>query len=256
LDILWFNWRDIENPSAGGAEIYTHEIAKRLVKRGNSVTLFTSAFNGCKRKSIIDGVEVVREGGEYSVYRKAKSFYRRRGDGYDIVIDEINTKPFDAPKFVRCKVLALIHQLAREFWMYEMPFPLNYLGFYLEDVWLRKYRTVPTVTVSESTRKDLHSLGFKEVYIVYNGLNVKPLQKLPKKDEKPTIIFVGRMKKAKKPQDVLEAFKIVKDKVKDARLWMVGDGYLRRRLQTKACEDVTFFGYVSKEKLRELLMRA
>jgi hypothetical protein len=28
---LWLNWRDIKNPAAGGAEVLTHEIGKRLV---------------------------------------------------------------------------------------------------------------------------------------------------------------------------------------------------------------------------------
>ena len=44
LKVLWFNWRDIRNPAAGGAEVYTHEIARRLVGRGHEVTLFASLF--------------------------------------------------------------------------------------------------------------------------------------------------------------------------------------------------------------------
>jgi len=32
LKILIFNWRDIRNPEAGGAEVFTHENAKRWVK--------------------------------------------------------------------------------------------------------------------------------------------------------------------------------------------------------------------------------
>ena len=48
MDVLWFNWRDIKNPEAGGAEIYTHEIAKRLAEKGHSVTVFTSEFKGCR----------------------------------------------------------------------------------------------------------------------------------------------------------------------------------------------------------------
>ena len=33
MNILWFNWRDIKNPEAGGAEIYTHEAKiRKLIK--------------------------------------------------------------------------------------------------------------------------------------------------------------------------------------------------------------------------------
>ncbi len=63
LRILWLNWRDIRNPNAGGAEVFTHEVAKRHVGRGCGVTLFTSMFPGAEREEELDGVEVVRRGG-------------------------------------------------------------------------------------------------------------------------------------------------------------------------------------------------
>ena len=62
MKILWFNWRDIQNPEAGGAEVYTHEIAKRLVKKGHSVTLFTA--NHCRREESVNKVNIVRRGGK------------------------------------------------------------------------------------------------------------------------------------------------------------------------------------------------
>ena len=257
MNILWFNWRDIKNPEAGGAEVYTHEIAKRLAEKGYSITLFTSKFRGCKEEEIIDGVRVVRDGGRYTVYQKAKEFYKRNRNSFDLVIDEINTKPFHTPKFVdNCNIVALIHQLAREFWFYEAPFPVNLIGYYiLENRWLKNYVNIPTITVSNSTKKDLEDLGFKKIFIVHNGLNVEPVNRIPEKAEKPTIIFVGRMKKAKRPQDVIKAFKIVRKEIKDAQLWMVGDGYLRKKLESKA-KDVKFFGYVDKRTKDELVKRA
>jgi hypothetical protein len=33
MKILWYNWRDIKNPDAGGAEVFTHEVCKRLLKQ-------------------------------------------------------------------------------------------------------------------------------------------------------------------------------------------------------------------------------
>jgi hypothetical protein len=49
VNILIYNWRDIKNPASGGAEILTHEIAKRLVSKGHKITIFTAAFAGCKK---------------------------------------------------------------------------------------------------------------------------------------------------------------------------------------------------------------
>ena len=258
MKILWLNWRDIKNPEAGGAEIYTHEIAKRLVRKGYEITLITSKFENCKTVEVIDGVKIIRLGGKYTVYEKAERFCKRHSKEYDLIIDEINTRPFLTPKYInRCKIVALIHQLAREFWFYETPFPISFVGYYiLENMWLKNYVNIPTITVSNSTAKDLKRLGFKCVHVVYNGLNVTPVNKIPEKSDKPTIIFVGRMKKAKKPQDVIEAFEIIKREIKDAELWMVGDGYMRKILERKNIKDVKFFGYLKKELKDELVKRA
>ena len=261
LRILVFNWRCWLNPGMGGAEVFTHEILKRWVKTGHEVTLFTSAFPNCKRQEILDGVAVIRSGGKFSVYWSARWFYKRffMNDNFDVVIDEINTRPFLTPKFVRNeeKIVALIHQLAREYWLYETPFPISYLGYYFfEKRWLKNYVKVPTVTVSESSRKDLIGLGFEKVFVVGEGLNFRPLRKMGEKENCPVIAYAGRLKRAKRPDHAVEAFKIVKRKVPEAELWMVGDGYFRGKLMEIACDGVKFFGSVSNEERRRLIRRA
>ena len=44
MRILILNWKDINNPNAGGAELVIHELAKRMVLDKHEVTLLTSAF--------------------------------------------------------------------------------------------------------------------------------------------------------------------------------------------------------------------
>ncbi|MBO3755312.1 MAG: glycosyltransferase family 4 protein, partial [Candidatus Brockarchaeota archaeon] len=245
----------------GGAEVFTHEVAKRFVSVGHEVTLFTSEFQGCRKEEVVDGVRIVRAGGKYSVYWRAKKYYRKlfSKEGYDVIIDEINTKPFLTPKFLDKgeKVLALIHQLAREYWFYETPFPVSYVGYYfLENRWLRNYANVPTVTVSESTRGDLLDLGFKRVFIVPEGLNFAPLSDVPEKEDHPVIVYAGRLKRAKRPDHAVKAFKIVKEKVPQAELRIAGDGYFREELEKDTIDGVKFFGSVSNQERRELIKRS
>jgi glycosyltransferase involved in cell wall biosynthesis len=245
----------------GGAEVFTREVAKRWVQAGHEVTLFTSEFPKCKREEVLDGVRVVRRGGKLSVYWRAKRYYGElfSQEGYDVIIDEINTRPFFAPKFVNKgeKVLGLIHQLAREYWFYETPFPMSYLGYYfLEDRWLKNYVDVPTVTVSESTRQDLLGLGFKRIFVVSEGLNFKPLDKTPAKEEHPVVAYVGRLKKAKRPDHAIKAFKIVKEKVPDAELWILGDGPFRKDLEDMADDRVKFFDGLGDVERRERIGRS
>ena len=258
MRILWFNWKDIQNPEAGGAELYTHEIMKRLAKAGHEMTLFTSRFKSCQLNENIDGVDIVREGNRYSVYTEAKNYLKAYEHHYDLMIDEINTMPFFIPKFVReKKVIALIHQLAREFWLYETKFPINYIGYYyLENKWLSNYKNTLTVAPSNSTKMDLKELGFKRVFVVPPGLEVTPLSDAKKKEACPTVVFIGRLKKAKLPHHALQAFSIIKREIYDAKMWIIGDGYFRKKLESFERKDVTFYGHISNEKKYDLLSRA
>jgi glycosyltransferase involved in cell wall biosynthesis len=258
MKILWLNWRCWLNPAMGGAEVFTHEVAKSWVSSGHEVCLFTSHFPNSEKEEIADGVRIVRAGGRFSVYQEAREFYAKRfkTEGFDVIIDEINTRPFFAPKFVKSnsKVVALIHQLAREYWFYETPFPVSYFGYhFLENRWLRQYVDVPTITVSESTRKDLSDLGFKNVTVVQEGLNFEPLSTLPAKNHKPTVIFAGRLKRSKRPDHAIKAFKIVKTRVPDAEMWVFGDGPFRQKLEQMAGKGVKFLGDLPSIERRSLI---
>lgn len=233
IKLLWFNWRDIKNPEAGGAEVFTHEVCKRLIKMGYQITLFTSEFDSCKKEEEIDGVSIVRRGSRYGVYRECKKYYMDNRDKFDLIVDEINTRPFLAPRFANgTPVIGLIHQLAREFWFHETSFPINVMGYlFMEKMWLSNYRDVPMVTVSESTKEDLERMGMNDIHIIPEGQDVHPLDAPVEKEKNPTLIFVGRFKRAKKPQDAIRAFLVVKKELPESQLWMVGDGYMMDELK-------------------------
>jgi glycosyltransferase involved in cell wall biosynthesis len=230
----------------------------RLHQRGHEVTVFSSAFPGCLPEEVIEGVRVVRDGDRFSVYRKARAFYKGSKERWDVIIDEINTVPFMMPRCVDRgeRLVALIHQLAREFWFYELPYPLAWVGNrFLEDRWLRRYRDVLTVTVSESTRKDLLALGFRDVRVVPNGINTKVLERVPDKTAHPSVVVVGRLKSTKRPEEALKAYRLLKQRYPDLRLTVIGDGELRNDL-VKAYPDVEFTGYLDKASKDAIVARS
>jgi glycosyltransferase involved in cell wall biosynthesis len=223
------------------------------------MTLFASQFPGGLVEENVDGVSTTRNGGKYSVYARARSYYEEHRNQFDLVIDEINVRPFLTPKFVKeATIIALIHQLSREGLFYELSFPLNYIVYYfLEKWWLSNYRNIPIVTVSESTKVELDEfMGFKNVQIVPEGQTVMPLPEVPTKENRPTVVYLGRLKRYKLPDHALLAFSLIKEKIPDARMWIIGDGDMRRTLERSAMSDVTFFGRVSHELKCELLSKA
>src|SRR6478735_6155534 len=110
MRILVFNWKDLAHPAAGGAEVFTERVARVLVRRGHQVTLFAAAVAGKPAREVVEGIELVRRGGRFGVYREARRFWREQpAHAYDVVVDEINTRPFLTPRWIRdTPVVALI----------------------------------------------------------------------------------------------------------------------------------------------------
>jgi glycosyltransferase involved in cell wall biosynthesis len=256
--VLWFNWRDLKNPDAGGAEVFTHQVMTRLAKMGYEITLFCPLFPNAPTNEKIDGIEIIRSGGVFTVYLKAKQFYKRNKDRYDLVIDEINGRPFLSPKIIGDKpFLVLFHQLIHEIWFYETHFPLNWLCYhYLEKKWLSAYKNTPVVTVSASSKKDLKKHGFNNVSVVKIGVGTKPLEKSGQKELEPTIVYLGRLKRHKMPDHALRAFALIKNELPHARMWVIGDGNMREELKNMNIKDVVFYGHINNELKYELLRKA
>ena len=257
MRVLVLNWKDPAHPAAGGAEVYTHQIARRWVEWGHDVTQFSGAVDGGAPVER-DGVRFVRGGGRLTVYRAARQWYQRHGTGrFDAVVDEINTRPFLAPRFVRDRpVVALAHQVAREVWSHEVPAPLALVGRHvLEPWWLRAYRDVPVLTVSPSSAISLRDYGLRDVRVVSQGCDVD-LRPSVDREVRPTLCFVGRMTASKRPLDAVEAFLLVRRRHPDAQLWMIGDGPLRTGIEALGVPGVRCWGRVSDAHKHELMARA
>jgi glycosyltransferase involved in cell wall biosynthesis len=267
--IVIFNWRDIRHPRAGGAEKVTHEIARRWVQWGHSVTLFCSQYPGAVAEESIDGVRVVRRGDQHTVHWEAYRYYPRllRGN-CDVILDEVNTIPFFAPLYAREPVIMFSHQLAREVWHYEAPFPVSALGYLAEPLYLQAYRRTPILTVSQSTHDDLRSWGLRgPSYIIPEAVDARPSEVLPGLDTKEpnlTLAFVGRVVPSKRVDHIVRALALIhRAGVTDAQLWIIGawqDGY-RRRLEDdlralRLGRRVIFHGQVDEGTKEALLARA
>ncbi len=257
MRICVFNWRDLRHPRAGGAEVYTHELLRRWA-HAHEVTLFTAAVPGAPSEEHVDGVRILRRGSRVGVYPAARRFWDERGrQRFDLVIDEVNTRPFGCVRWVRdAPVVPLIHQVAAEVWHFETPLPVALLGRYLlEPRWLRWYERSPALAVSESTRRSLYAYGLRDVRVVPEGL--APVERPDVgREPVPTIVFVGRLAANKRPLDAIRAHALVRAAHPEAQLWIIGDGPESGRCERAAGPGVTLFGRVSDAEKQRLVARA
>ena len=251
--VLILNRRCIKHPERGGAEVYTFEFAKALIEHGYSVEWFSSRASGLNDKEELEGITFVRKGNELTTHFYGYLYALKKKDCF--IVDEFNGTGFFT--FFMKNSIILIHQIYNEFWISELGL-IGYLLKYIEKILLYLYSGRPAITVSDSTCQDLKKLGFKNIEIIHNGLDIKPLDCVPEKESALTLIYLGRLKKTKNPEDAIRAFLLIRKTIKDARLWVAGDGPLYNPLkeQYKKTEGVLFLGYISNEEKYRYLKRA
>lgn len=257
MRILVCNWRDGSHPAAGGAEVYTEEVLARWAADGHDVTLFSAAQDGQPERDQVRGVHRVRRGSRFTVYREAARWYRAEGVGrFDLVIDEVNTRPFFAHRFADAPVVALYHQTCEEIWSYEMPFPASVVGRRLmEPRWLKAMQGIPALAVSESTRDAIARFGIADTIVVPEGIEPPVPVDVPKASV-PTLVHCSRLVPYKRADHVIEAFRIAQRDLPELRLVMVGDGPEMASLRKHAPEGVEFVGFVPADEKRRLMASA
>jgi glycosyltransferase involved in cell wall biosynthesis len=255
MRILILTWRDLAHPQAGGAEVYTEQVAKRWVGQGHQITIFAAAVAGRPAVEKVDGYTVVRGGSRYTVYRRARTWWRTIGQHqeFDLVIDMINTVAFEAHKWIKdVPTVAFIHQTCEEIWAHNAPWPASLLGRYiLEPKWLRSYRNQRVLAVSESTKASIERFGVRDVTVVPEGFDPPAVVPEVPKASRPTLVWCARNVPYKRPLDAIEAFEIARRQVPDLQLWMIGGGPDLDAVKAAATDGVTVFGRVDEaEKVR------
>lgn len=267
MKILFFSWRDINHPWAGGSEVNTQEIAKRWVSQGHQVGILCSHYpkrRASSDRDRIDGIEIYRVGGRFSIYLLAPIYYLLNlRNKYDIIIDVENGIPFFTPLFCLKPKCCLVHHIHRAVFFVEMKFPFNVLGFLLETKLMPLvYRWTPFVTVSHNTEDEVHSLGIKNTLdIIYNGVDHSLYKAGKDKYKNPTIIYLGRLRRYKRIDILFNILERIVKKNPNIKLIIAGDGEDRKRLVVLSKRKglnghIEMMGFVNQDKKIELLQKS
>lgn len=266
MRILILNWRDIQNPRAGGAELLTHEMAKRWISAGHPVTVFSERFDGAAREELVDGVRIVRKGRWWSVHFWAMIYYVLRFRPVtDVIVDEVHWFPFFSVLYAPTKTVLLVCEVAHPLFFRLFPFPAAVVGRMIEKAYVFCYRSIPVLAISDSTRDALITEGVnpRQITVLPMGLSLPRLAKWYPKSPRFTLIVVARLHVLKGVADAIDAFARIQARELNVQLWIVGgdsDGY-QKELERRAHDlgvagRIAFFGRVSEEKKFELLARA
>ena len=271
MKILVLNWRDIESPEAGGAEVHLHEILKRAVAVGHRVTLVCcqSSPDHGPPETVIDGVRIVRVGRWWNaplrIPRRAKQLLE--SESHDLVVDDVNKIPFFAPSWSGTAVTALfLHLLGGSVFMETNPIAASIL-WALERRVGRVYGQTPAVAISQSTAAELKARGYdpSRITVVPPGLNHdryslgSPEPSRDPSGEPPLIVVVSRLKRYKRIDVAIAAQRAIQKVMPKARMVVIGSGNDRRKLQSLASKlsaNVEFLGHLPAEAKVEWLRKA
>jgi glycosyltransferase involved in cell wall biosynthesis len=268
MKILWFTWKDITHPEAGGAEFLGDKIASQLAREGHEVIILTSRYKDALHKEKHNGYEIIRVGNRYTVYWQAFLYYIKHLKGWpDKIIEEINTIPFMTQWYAKEKRTLLIYQLCREIWFYQLPLPFNLIGYLSEPIYLFLLSKNKVITESQSTKDDLLRYGFKKenIQIFPVCIDIEPLKSLAEKNsyEKFTVLSLGAIRNMKQTLDQIKAFELARNEIPELQMKIAGKligKYGKQVLNyienSKYKNDIEYLGKVSKEKKIELMRRS
>lgn len=212
-------------------------------------------------------MDVHRTGGRYTYSIHAPHYYKRhlRNQHFDVVVEDLNKVPLFAPLWVEEPVALLVHHLFGTIAFQEASLPLATATWLLEKPLPVFYRKFPAIAVSRSTADDLVRRGFnnENIEVIPNGVDLDfycPSAESPKTPH-PTVLYLGRLKRYKRVDLVIDAFARVRNRFPDARLIIAGKGDARASLEQHiarlAMQDaVEMRGFVTDEAKRDLFRRS
>jgi len=267
MRILALNWQDRTNPQAGGAEVHLEQLLRRLVGMGHEVTLFCSSYAGAAPVETIDGITIIRKGNRYNFNLIAPFTLRKlvREGKFDVLVEDINKIPFYTPLYLNLPTLVVVPHLFSTSVFKEINFALGMYIYLCELPLVRLYRGRKFNVISESTRDDIAERGVptEDISVIHCGIDgeIYNYDEQIKKYERPTVLYLGRIKKYKSIDHLVVAFKQVLSDFPEACLKIVGTGDYVAPLKTlaeqlKIADRVDFPGYVDQATKVEILRRS
>lgn len=265
MRILLVEFRDPLHPEAGGAESLLIEVFSRLAAAGHEIDYLCCRPPGAPRHAKIRGVEIHRAGPQLVFNYVAPAAARRllAQRSHDVIVEGLDKIPFFLPLFQRrAPVVGHVPHLFGDTIFLEAAWPIAAYVWLMERPVPRVYRRCRFSALSEATRQDLVRRGVaaERIRVIPPGIDRDLHRPAAARADggAPTILYVGRLKRYKGIETVLEATALLRRTVPNVRCSIVGVGDHAEALRRRAANfglggHVEFAGRVTlAEKVRRM----
>ena len=261
MHILVLTDRDWTHPQGGGTGTNLYGQISRWVAWGHRVSVIACSYPGAERyEKLSERLEIHRMGGRSTIFPRA-IWKQARGlvPDPDVVLEVINGVTFLTPLWLRKPRAALVHHVHRRHYVAEMGWKGKLAAFLLETAPLSLlYRGTRFLTISKATADEIAAHGIPRDRIEVDYIGVELDRYRPgQRSEQPALLYLGRLKRYKRIEVVLDVLEGVPGAVLD----IAGDGDHRPALEAEIArrgltERVRLHGHVDEERKLELLQRS
>ncbi len=153
------------------------------------------------------------------------------------------------------KVLLTLHGYFKEEYKFHTGVEKIFNRFLSTPLEKRALKKIPNIiTVCPQIKEMIQKITQSNIFVVPNGIDVKAIQafKPIKTRTNHTIFYIGVLNKRKGVDDLIRAIPLVKNEIKDIKLYIAGTGPDLNKLKnlTKNLnieENVKFLGFISEE---------
>lgn len=261
-------------PPEEGVGYHVYNLSKKMIEKGNSVTVFTRGDLRTK-KSSFEGIKVVKVTYPpaptflYPIQMKIHSFFLNRlfnslKEKYDIIHLHLPIAPLiniDLPIITTMHgsvVVHAYHTQLKDQTSYKMKIFTNYILFPLVSKIIKNSNII--TAVSKPVANELNEyFGLRNVPVCGNGVD-ENLFKPSKKVDGDYILYVGRISIKKGIIDLINVFEQICDEY-STKLLIVGKGELYHELNKKVLlkkldDKVIFCGHKNINELIAIYQKA
>src|SRR4051794_8152462 len=235
LHILILSDRDWTHPQGGGTGTNLFGQVSRWMAWGHRVSVIACSYPGAAPvERIGDSLTIYRAGGRSTVFpRTILRQLRGLVPDADVVLEVVNGITFLTPLWLRTPRVTLVHNIHRDHYVREMGRAGRVAAFFLETLPLRLlYRHSRFLTISHASARDIvrHGIDPERIEVGYIGVELDAFAPAPEaRAEVPTILYLGRLKRYKRIEVLLDALQAVPEAV----LEIAGDGDHRPALEAE-----------------------